>query len=357
MPQQSWFSIRNAVNGSDTAEIFIYDIIGGYDINAKSFIAELKKIGAANIDLRINSPGGAVFDGNAIYNALKRHPAAVTVFIDGIAASIASVVAMAGDVIRMPENAMMMIHNPSNLAFGDAEDMRRGAELLDKVKETIISAYASKTGRSRKQIAQLMDDETWMTAADALELGFADYIDDEVKAAACFELDPSVDTTHGGVKLKDLLAKLSGKPSPTPEPAPAPAAAAPPVVPTPLAVVPAPAAEPPTVESLTASITTLNTELGTVRAELGTKDARITELEGEIRDATQLATEMVAAMPIETPLPAGKQGEHVITDAAKTAEEVIADLNAITDPAARTEWVRKHKDVIDAANRELKARK
>jgi ATP-dependent Clp protease, protease subunit len=119
-----WFDFRAQAKG---AEIVIYDEIGAFGIPAKAFLDELKAVGPiAELTLRINSPGGSVFDGVAIYNALKRHAAATTVWIDGIAASIASMIAMAGDEVAMPENAILMLHDPSALVLGTAVDMRHG---------------------------------------------------------------------------------------------------------------------------------------------------------------------------------------------------------------------------------------
>ena len=127
-----WYEFRAQAEG---AEIVIYDEIGAFGIPAKAFLDELKALGpVAELTVRINSPGGSVFDGVAIYNALKRHDAAVTVWIDGIAASIASMIAMAGDEVVMPENAMLMLHDPSGLVCGTAADMRAMAEALDRMK-------------------------------------------------------------------------------------------------------------------------------------------------------------------------------------------------------------------------------
>ncbi|MCK7513853.1 MAG: ATP-dependent Clp protease proteolytic subunit [Desulfobacterales bacterium] len=174
-------------------EIEIYEQIGdGFwseGIGAKSFSRDLKALGDIDqLDVRINSPGGSVFEGTAIYNILKAHKAQKTVYVDGIAASIASVIAMAGDTVVMPENAIMMIHNPFGLVQGNAEDMRKMADALDKVKTAIISAYAAKSGMSDQDISDLMDDETWMTAQEAKDRGFADTVAEPVRIAASFDL-------------------------------------------------------------------------------------------------------------------------------------------------------------------------
>lgn len=188
---KSWYMIRARASGAQGSrtEVLIYDEIGAYGVSAKGFLAELGALpDDAAIDLRLNSPGGSVFDAVAIYNALKRHSGEITVWIDGIAASAASYVAMAGDSIVMPENAFLMIHDPSGLVMGTAEDMRSTAEALDKVKGSLIQGYAAKSGKSDDEVATLMAAETWLDATDALGLGFIDRIAEPVKLAASFDM-------------------------------------------------------------------------------------------------------------------------------------------------------------------------
>lgn len=184
---KSWYAIR--ARGRTGAEVAIYDEIGAFGVSAKGFLAELSALpDAVPIDLRLNSPGGSVFDAVAIHNALKRHEGAVTVWIDGVAASAASYVAMAGDEIVMPENAFLMIHDPAGLAMGTAEDMRAMAEALDKVKGSLVAGYAAKSGRSAEEIAALMTAETWFDARDALEAGLATRIAEPVRMTARFDI-------------------------------------------------------------------------------------------------------------------------------------------------------------------------
>lgn len=184
MPKpKSWFSIKAAAADPDLAEIYIYDEIGSYGVTAKSFISALNATKAKQINLRINSPGGACFEGNAIYNAIQRHPATVTTHIDGLAASMASVIAMAGAQVHMAKNAMIMIHNPSVYSGGDSDALRKDADMLDKVKQTLVGAYAAKTGIGEDDIAEMMDEETWMDADECLEKGFCDVITEPSEAA------------------------------------------------------------------------------------------------------------------------------------------------------------------------------
>jgi ATP-dependent Clp endopeptidase proteolytic subunit ClpP len=181
-----WYDFRAQARG---AEIVIYDEIGAFGTPAKAFLDELKALGhVPELTVRINSPGGSVFDGVAIYNALKRHDAAVTVWIDGIAASIASIIAMAGDQVVMPENAMLMLHDPSGLAVGTATDMRAMAEALDRMKTGMVAAYRDKSGRDDAEIEALMAAETWLSAQEAVDLGLADRVDQPVRMAAHFDL-------------------------------------------------------------------------------------------------------------------------------------------------------------------------
>jgi ATP-dependent Clp protease protease subunit len=176
-------------------EIWLYDQIGasfwGDGITAKSFQKELTALGKVTaIDLRINSPGGDVFDGFAIYNMLAQHPATVDVYVDGVAASIASIIAMAGSKIRMAKNSMMMIHNPQGVAIGDENEMDRVKALLKQVKGNLTSTYVDRTGNKAPKVEAWMDEETWFTADAAVDNGFADVVIAEQAVSACFDLSP-----------------------------------------------------------------------------------------------------------------------------------------------------------------------
>jgi ATP-dependent Clp protease, protease subunit len=182
----SWYTIRARASG---AEVLIYDEIGAYGVSAKGFLAELGALPeGAPIDLRLNSPGGSVFDAVAIYNALSRHAGTVTVWIDGIAASAASYIAMAGDEIIMPENSFLMIHDPSGIVMGTAADMRDMAGALDKMAASMTRGYAARSGKPEGEIAALMAAETWFDARDALDLGLATRMAEPVRIAASFDI-------------------------------------------------------------------------------------------------------------------------------------------------------------------------
>ncbi len=181
---KNWYSIQNKASGG-AANISIHDEIGLWGVSAKQFIDEVQSLGdVSEITLSIHSPGGDVLDGVAIYNALASHPATITARVDGFAGSMASVILMAADHIEMPENAFLMIHNPWSGVIGDAQEMRDTAETLEKIQGQILTAYEKRTGQSREEIQGLMDHTTYLSAAEALEMGFADEITKAFKAAA-----------------------------------------------------------------------------------------------------------------------------------------------------------------------------
>jgi len=176
---------------AETGEIFLYDAIGYWGIPAETFARDLAEMDSEVTVVRINSPGGEVFDGTAIYNAIKQHPHHVITQIDGLAASIASVIALGGDEVRMADNAYLMIHEPWSIVMGFAEDMRKEAEVLDKIGETLVRTYARKSGKAEEEIATWLVNETWFTGPEAKEAGFVDMLfggEEEETAKALFDL-------------------------------------------------------------------------------------------------------------------------------------------------------------------------
>lgn len=172
--RHDWYRIENS---ADSAVLHIYDEIGYFGVTAQDMIADLAQVKAKGITVHLNSPGGEVFDGIAIMEALRNHPAKVTVKIDSLAASIASVIAMAGDRIVIGQHATMMIHNGHGMCIGEAKDMRQLADLLDRTSDNIASVYAGRSGKG--DIAYwrgLMDAETWFSAEEAVEAGLADEV-------------------------------------------------------------------------------------------------------------------------------------------------------------------------------------
>ncbi len=183
---KAWYSIT-AQAGGGTAELFIYDTIDGGSITARKFIADLAALGSRPVRLRINSPGGDVFDGLAIYNALRAYPGEVTVSIEGIAASIASVIAMAGKTIRAAGNSFLMLHDPHAFCLGTAADMTAMANLLTKIKGSLVATYR-RSGKGDRTIEAWMGAETWFTAVEAQAAGLVDAVDAPIEAVARFDL-------------------------------------------------------------------------------------------------------------------------------------------------------------------------
>ena len=212
---RSLFKPRARVKGSekiqdkaDEATVYIYDEISWYGVHAETFIKDFNNLTEKTIHLRFNSPGGSVFDGTAMFNTIKNHKSRTIAHIDGLAASISSIVALAADEVRMSENAFMMIHDPWSMVVGSADDMRDEADLLDKVGGTIATTYINKTGKTDEEIKNLMAAETWMTADEALEMGFIDAIDKEERKEKATLFDLSV-----YANVPDQL--IEGKTAPT----------------------------------------------------------------------------------------------------------------------------------------------
>ncbi|ETK29818.1 Clp protease ClpP [Paenibacillus larvae] len=187
-PMKFWTMAKNEAKNS--AEIAIYGAIGTSwweeSVSANQFYKDLKALGdLEEITVRINSAGGSVFDGLAIRSQLKNHKAFVTVHVDGWAASIASIIAMAGDKIVMAKGSMMMIHNPTNSLWGgDAQDFRDMADFLDKIRDSLVSVYEDRTANSKEELIKLIDAETWMSAEEAVEMGFADEVEEGTAVTA-----------------------------------------------------------------------------------------------------------------------------------------------------------------------------
>lgn len=178
MKRKFWNWVKN--EGDETRTLYLSGEISdetwfGDEVTPRLFKDELMT-GSGDITLWINSPGGDVFAAAQIYNMLMDYPGQVTVKIDGLAASAASVIAMAGSQVEMSPVAMMMIHNPITVAIGDSKEMQKAIDMLAEVKESIVNAYEIKTGLSRNKISRLMDAESWFNAKKAVELGFADSI-------------------------------------------------------------------------------------------------------------------------------------------------------------------------------------
>ena len=319
--ESNWYAIQSTEDGH--AEISLFDEIGFGGTSAKQFISELKKLSGQHIHLRVNSVGGSVVEGTAIYNALRRHKGGLTVHIEALAASMASVVAMAGEEVAIADNALVMIHNPWSMSMGDADDLRKEADILDKLKNTLVNAYKRKTGMDAEEIASLMDEETWLGAEEAVAMGFADYIEDGLEAAA------SITPEQAHARF-DKFSNSMRKPAKTrkaEEAAPAEVIAEP-VVEQPVtdaavdiseevnmnaelqakvdelqaqlnAKVDAEAAQAQASEDIAKEIETLKAEVERLTAESASKDEQINELLAQSKSAGEQAAAIVASVGID----------------------------------------------------------
>jgi len=383
-----WYAISETEN--DTAEISLYDEIGGFGVGAKQFLGELGRLKGKHIHLRINSPGGSVVEGTAIFNALRRHQGGVTVHIDALAASMASVIAMAGMPVYMADNALLMVHNPWTITVGDSDELRKEADLLDKLKASIRNAYQRKTGLPEDQLQSMMDAETWLDSVDAVALGFVDAIEEGVAAAATVkpaELRARFDKFRGGMEATqtpttepkiiskeqdgEAVSRLAhnqevdgSNPSPATTPADlgqqlpdgtpiVPATEAPaevPVVETPAPEEPAEEPEGEPAETLPdmpqasvgnamlEAVASLNTRLQAMEARAMAAEARVVIAEAEARqhreDHDRLARSLGIASASVVP---------ELNTAAGSKPSLLEEYNAISDPAERSAFYRKHR--------------
>lgn len=221
----------NAAAGQDP-ELLIYDDIGpswAGMVDGDSVIRALKQLPSNHkrVIVRLNSPGGDVFEGFAIYNALARHPAEVVIEVDALAASAASIIAMAGDKIRMAANSMMMIHRAWTIAWGNALELTDVVALLEKVDANLVETYVARTGQKAADVQGWLDAETWMTAAEAVERGFADEIGQELTAQASVPEGRFKNTPKRFLEaLHPAERERLAPPADPVEPPPAPASAA-----------------------------------------------------------------------------------------------------------------------------------
>jgi len=186
LEKPDWYRIE--AKDDESAEIIIYDVIGWPYNDAFDLVRSLGEITAKNITVRINSPGGDVFDGVAIFNALREHSAHVTTKIEGMAASMASVVALAGDEVQAHKNTMYMIHDPWVMLAGNQYDLREVADLLQKIGGNLLDIYYDKSNIGKRELKAMMKEETWFTAAEAKDRGLIDTVLDTGAAKAKFDL-------------------------------------------------------------------------------------------------------------------------------------------------------------------------
>lgn len=210
----SWY--RMEVKDS-VADVYIYDEISWFGVSANEFVKDLEDIKADTIKLHLNTPGGSVFDGIAIYNALKQHDAVVETYIEGLAASSGSIVALAGDKVFMADNAFFMIHEPWTIIAGDSRDLRKTADMLDKISSVMINTYMKASGKDEKEIKAWLEAETWFTAAEAKEAGFIDEITDEIEVDAKHDIGVYDNAPEQLLKDFENHSKAQNKSKPAPQ--------------------------------------------------------------------------------------------------------------------------------------------
>lgn len=333
MPQ-NWYAISKT---DEAVEVSIYDEIGGFGVSAKDFIQEIQAYKGDRLHVRINSPGGSVIDGTAILNALTRHQGGVTVHIDALAASMASVIAMSGAPVLMAENALLMIHNPWTIAAGDADEMRKTAGLLDRLKDNIVGAYEKKTAMARERISELMDSETWLTALEAVALGFVDAIEPEIEAFALADGKARFDKFRGSMSN-------TTEADPVVEPAIVEPAVVEPIA-EPEAV--EPIAEPAAAEAEPATATPepVEPEASVVIAN-ALAEIKGLKLKNAILDAENKSqAEMISMLEKFKGIAAASEAPD-LQSATGENPTLLDQFNAITDPAARSEFYRTHQAAL-----------
>jgi len=368
---KTWYQIQAKKDKPKAAEISIHDEIGMWGVSASAFMRDLRGMGELDeIHLSIHSPGGDVLDGWAIYNSLKNSKAKITARVEGLAASMASVILMAADTVEIPENAYVMIHNPWGLAVGDAEEMRDTADLLDKLGNGLVNAYASRTGNSEKDIREMMDAETWMDGKEAVERGFADKLLDGVALSARAFDNRKFKMTPQSLQANSETPQEVAPDEETPTPAP--------VEETPVEVVEeVPVTEPQaksllsrltalfggeTDETLKAALTVKDGEILAAKTEIDALKAKVTELELKAKAYDEATTE-IARLEAEKQTAETKaaaqvaalgftpESEGSLPDAETDKGDILAQFNAITDPVESSKFYKEHQAALIAAQR------
>lgn len=220
-PVGAHFEVYALAGDADVTTIDIYDVIGEWGVNARTFREALNNVRTGTIQLRINSPGGSVFDAVAMYNDLVAHPARVEVQITGLAASAASLLAMAGDTIEIADNAFFMIHNTWTVVAGDRREMASAARTLERFDASFAKTYARRTGIEVDELHEMMDAETWLDAGDAVDLGFADSTVDAVEdVKGKYDLSAYVNAPSALMGSGNTAPQPSSEDTPVEAPAP-----------------------------------------------------------------------------------------------------------------------------------------
>jgi ATP-dependent Clp endopeptidase proteolytic subunit ClpP len=370
---KTWYQIKAKTDKPKAADISIYDEIGMWGVSASAFMRDLKSLGELDeINLSIHSPGGDVLDGWAIYNALKNNKAKVTARVEGLAASMASVILMAADEIEIPENAYVMIHNPWGVAIGDAEELRDTAELLDKLGNGLVNAYASRTGNDEDEIREMMSAETWMDGKEAVERGFADTLLNGVALSARafdtrkFRMTPNAIQANSESLQEVAPVEVTPTPAPVESQAPVEAEVETVVEETPVVTETEVAPPASLIQRAIAALTgrpdtteiqaqlneaqSLNATLQAANASLSARVAELEPLAKErealliaIGTAEQRAAAIVASVGF-TPTT-----EEQLPQADGDKGDILEQYNAITDPAERTKFYRENQKALRTA--------
>jgi len=336
MRKSNWYEFRNQTES--TADLYLYGEVGGFGANASEFISALSQLKGAHINLHIHSPGGSVFEGHAIFNALRGHAGGVTTFVDGIAASMASVIAMAGKPVKMASNGFLMIHNPWATFSGDATEMRQEADVLDKLKEGLVKIYSDKSGQDAETIRAAMDSETWFDAEEAVAFGFADEIYNGLEAVA--KLDVS-----RFAKAPALLIKLMNN-EPT-------ADAVEPTVETVEAETVEPVIEqeavveavaPEASVDFAAKLTEANALVDSLRAQLSERDAFVAKLTDDLAKAkaeAEVTPAKINALATRVVAAAGHPAVEFTTGepTALPKQDLVAQYNELRKNGKSAEWL------------------
>lgn len=344
--KRSWFGLQYD-EPTSTADLYLYDDIGMWGTTANDFKEQLLSLKSDKINVYINSNGGEVDAGLAIYNLLRRHSAQKTIHIDGIAASMASVIAMAGDKVVMPRTALMFVHKPWTMAAGNADDLRRTADDLNAWESALVAAYTAKTGKSAEFIADMLREERLLSADEAVELGFADEIEEVERADSSYRGAITAKILCHMSKAKEKAAMIEAPPAPE-EPAQPSAPVVEPVAeakpdeqPAPVEVVPETPA-PATVDAR-AEFKAFVDRFGNARAAAYFAEG-LSFADAERRFTDELIAENAA-------LKAAQPAAHVAGPAPVKITDSTGSMwdqyRAIPDAKGKTEFYRTHKQQMD----------
>jgi ATP-dependent Clp endopeptidase proteolytic subunit ClpP len=342
----NWYALSSKPALKQT-EISIFDEIGMFGVSAKQFISDLQAIPADHsILLKIHSPGGEVFDGNAIFTALQRR-GNVEVQIEGIAASMATVISLAGSPVKMAANGFYMIHNPWGSALGDSSEMRKQAELLDRIRQNMVNAYAAKSGQEPALIESWMDAETWFTAEQAQAAGFVDEITDGMALAASANFRALAKYRNAPANLTALALQMENPSAPeivSEEPIDATVVSESAPEPEVVAEVEEPVIEEPATPVAIAAADSILAKYNAISAERDSLRAELVAAKGQLSREREALTRLEASLGL-----AAARVVPVIENASPEAADPVAEYIAAVESGDRKKAAslfEKHKAAI-----------